>query len=135
MFYRAHHPSRPSGPICSFIAGRSIPRDRIGNRGNWRNGPAIDSDSRHAAAAPFRACRARWNGRPAKDRLAIARAFVAKAVYNFPTTRDLIERLQNDAVLRRICGWDGSAKLVPHEPSFSRAFQEFADMEFPQFRA
>jgi len=76
-----------------------------------------------------------WNGRPAKDRLAIARAFVAKAVYNFPTTRDLIERLQNDAVLRRICGWDGSAKLVPHEPSFSRAFQEFADMEFPQFRA
>ena len=74
-----------------------------------------------------------WNGRPAKDRLAIARAFVAKAVYNFATTRDLIERLQNDAVLRGICGWDGSAKLVPHESSFSRAFQEFADMEFPQF--
>jgi hypothetical protein len=28
-------------------------------RGNWRNGPAFDSDSRNAAAAPFRACRAR----------------------------------------------------------------------------
>lgn len=74
-----------------------------------------------------------WNGRPAKDRLAIARAFVAKAVYNFPTTRDLIDRLHSDAVLRRICGWDSSPKLVPHESSFSRAFQEFADMEFPQF--
>jgi hypothetical protein len=74
-----------------------------------------------------------WNGRPAKDRLAIARAFVAKAVYNFPTTRDLIDRLQSDAVLRRICGWDGSGKQVPHESSFSRAFSEFARMEFPQF--
>jgi hypothetical protein len=41
-----------------------------------------------------------WNGRPAKDHLAIARALVAKAVYNFPTTRDLIKRLHSDAVLR-----------------------------------
>ena len=57
-----------------------------------------------------------WNGRPAKDRLAIARALVAKAVYNFATTRDLIERLKSDVVLRRICGWDGSAKLVPMSP-------------------
>jgi hypothetical protein len=74
-----------------------------------------------------------WNGRPAKDRLAIARAFVAKAVYNFPTTRDLIDRLRSDAALRHICGWEGSGGQVPHESSFSRAFGEFAEMEFPQF--
>ena len=34
-----------------------------------------------------------WNGRPAKDRQAIACAFVAKSVYNLATTRELIERL------------------------------------------
>src|SRR5947208_2724399 len=44
-------------------------------------------------------------GRPAKDRYAIACAFVAKAVFNFSTTRQLIERLQSDASLREICGW------------------------------
>ena len=37
-----------------------------------------------------------WPGRPAKDRAAIARSFVAKAVYNMGTTRDLLERLKSD---------------------------------------
>ena len=32
-----------------------------------------------------------WNGRPAKDRYAIACAYVAKVVYNFRDTRHLIE--------------------------------------------
>ena len=32
--------------------------------------------------------------RPARDRAEIARAFVAKAVYNLPETRDLLERLK-----------------------------------------
>src|ERR1017187_9327716 len=36
------------------------------------------------------ACRG-WMGRPSKDRDAIARAFVAKAVYGFSTTRQLLE--------------------------------------------
>ena len=35
-------------------------------------------------------------GRPAKDRAAIARAFVAKAVYDMPTTRMLLDRLATD---------------------------------------
>jgi len=73
-----------------------------------------------------------WNGRPSKDRLAIARAFVAKAVYGIPLTRQLLERLQQDAQLRGICGWS-SAEKVPHESTFSRAFAEFAQMELPQF--
>ena len=32
-------------------------------------------------------------GRPRKDRAALARAFVAKAVYDMPTTRVLLDRL------------------------------------------
>lgn len=73
-----------------------------------------------------------WNGRPAKDRLAIASSFVAKAVLNLGTTRQLIDRLKNDEQLRRLCGWS-QAKAVPHEATFSRAFAEFAAMELPQF--
>src|SRR6266581_7634979 len=73
-----------------------------------------------------------WVGRPSKDRLAIASAFVAKVVYGFTTTRQLLESLQRDDHLRRICGWR-SAGQVPHEATFSRAFDEFARMELPQF--
>lgn len=73
-----------------------------------------------------------WNGRPAKDRHALACAFIAKAVYNLITTRQLIERLQSDGPLRRICGWRRASDL-PHESTFSRAFDEFAAMELPQF--
>jgi Transposase domain (DUF772) len=43
-------------------------------------------------------------GRPAKYRSPIARAFVAKAVLDLPTTEALIDRLQSDLSLRRICG-------------------------------
>jgi hypothetical protein len=73
-----------------------------------------------------------WIGRPSQDRLAIASAFVAKAVYGFTTTRQLLEALQRDDHLRRLCGWM-SARKVPHEATFSRAFAEFAHMELPQF--
>jgi hypothetical protein len=73
-----------------------------------------------------------WIGRPSKDRYAVACAFVAKAVYGFTTTSQLLERLQQDAQLRRICGWS-AAWQVPHESTFSRAFAEFAQMELPQF--
>jgi hypothetical protein len=45
-------------------------------------------------------------GRPPQDRTAIARAFVAKTVYNMPTTRGLLDRLETDSALRRICGWE-----------------------------
>lgn len=69
-----------------------------------------------------------WNGRPQKNRVAVASAFVAKAVYNLATTRQLLERLQCDAQLRRICGWE-RATDVPHEATFSRAFAQFATMQ------
>ena len=40
-------------------------------------------------------------GRPVEDRAALARAFIAKAVFDVPTTRALIERLEADKTLRR----------------------------------
>ena len=40
-------------------------------------------------------------GRPEEDRAALARAFIAKAVFDVPTTRGLIERLEVDG---RLCG-------------------------------
>lgn len=70
-------------------------------------------------------------GRPGHDRVAMARAFIAKAVYGFPHTRALIDRLKNDEVLRRLCGW-ALLSQIPAECAFSRAFAEFAQSEFPQ---
>jgi hypothetical protein len=70
-------------------------------------------------------------GRPAKDRAALATAFIAKAILNLGTTRDLIARLKVDEPLRRLCGWSSASKL-PHEAKFSRAFTEFAATELPQ---
>jgi len=72
-----------------------------------------------------------WMGRPLKNRYALACSFVARAVYGLGTTRDLIDRLRNDAQMRSICGWSYSWQL-PHEATFSRAFAEFALMELPQ---
>jgi transposase len=64
-------------------------------------------------------------GRPQEDRRDICRAFIAKAVFNIPTTVLLREYLQNDATLRRICGFQ-SRCAIPSESTFSRAFREFA---------
>jgi Transposase DDE domain/Transposase domain (DUF772) len=69
-------------------------------------------------------------GRPLAERAALARAFVAKAVLNLPTTRMLIERIEADKTLRRLCGWSRPSE-VPSESTFSRAFAEFADSELP----
>lgn len=69
-------------------------------------------------------------GRPPKDRAALARAFVAKATFNMPTTRALIERVESDISFRRICGWERRSE-VPDESTFSRAFSEFAESELP----
>jgi hypothetical protein len=43
----------------------------------------------------------------------------------------LIDRLKNDEVLRRLCGWVLLSQ-IPAECAFSRAFAEFAQSEFPQ---
>jgi len=66
-------------------------------------------------------------GRKKWERQALARAFVAKAVYNHPHTRATIEALRATPVFRRICGFVKRAE-VPSESTFSRAFAEFAEM-------
>ena len=66
-----------------------------------------------------------WMGRKIREREAIARAFVAKMVYNYPTTRSLITALQETPNVRQICGFAKKSD-IPSEATFSRAFQEFA---------
>lgn len=70
-------------------------------------------------------------GRPEEDRQALARAFIAKAIYNMPTTRALIDNLEGSPNLRRICGWERAGD-IPSESVFSRSFAEFAHGALPQ---
>jgi transposase len=69
-------------------------------------------------------------GRPLAERTALARAFVVKAVFNLPTTRLLIDLLQGDIRLRRLCGWERVTD-IPSEATFSRGFAEFAKQQLP----
>jgi len=75
----------------------------------------------------------RWigNGCPPASRLALCKAFIAKAVWNFPTTRDLLDAVRHRPTLRRLCGWETLGE-VPSEATFSRAFAAFAEDELPQ---
>ncbi len=81
---------------------------------------------------PFLAGQA-WcgTGRPPHSRVALARAFIAKAVWNIPTTRGLIDYVSSSPSLRRLCGWN-SVSGIPHESVFSRAFELFALRELPK---
>lgn len=66
-----------------------------------------------------------------KDREEIARAFIAKSVYNMQTTRDLIDRLHSDRVLRILCGWRYKND-IPSESKFSRVFAQLSDMKIAE---
>jgi len=66
-----------------------------------------------------------------KDREEIARAFIAKSVYNMQTTKDLIDRLHIDRTLRILCGWRYKND-IPSESKFSRVFKELSDMQIAQ---
>ncbi len=70
-------------------------------------------------------------GRKPKSRLSLAKAFVAKMVYNFETTDILIEYLRGCKNLRRLCGWE-IPEAVPSAPTFSRAFEQFSNEQLPQ---
>jgi transposase len=63
--------------------------------------------------------------RPTKSRMALARCFLAKAVYNMATTEILMERLRSDLSLRRLCGYE-KVEQLPSQATFSRAFDEFS---------
>jgi len=60
-------------------------------------------------------------GRKKRERQAMARAFVGKAVYSHPTTRATIETLHASPNFRRICGFVMIGD-IPSEATFSRAF-------------
>jgi hypothetical protein len=70
-------------------------------------------------------------GRRPQDRVIFARAFVAKAIFNLPTTELLIGLLKSDRALRRICGWESGLE-IPDKSTFSRVFKEFTDSELAQ---
>lgn len=70
-------------------------------------------------------------GRKPEDRLPLAKAFIAKAVWNFTTTRALLDYLENCPSLRRLCGWETTAQ-IPSEATFSRAFAAFAQFRLPE---
>lgn len=70
-------------------------------------------------------------GRPPWERYSLANAFVAKVVLGLKTTSGLIERLEIDSKLRRLCGFALNRKL-PSEATFSRAFGEFAESQLAE---
>ena len=65
-------------------------------------------------------------GRKLEEREALARSFVAKSFYKFPTTRALINSLRSTPNLRMISGFE-AIRDIPSESTFSRAFAEFAE--------
>lgn len=71
------------------------------------------------------------NGAPPHARVWLAHAFIAKSVYQFPTTAALLAALGRQPTLRRLCGWDSAGEL-PSEPTFSRAFAAFAAGRLPE---
>ena len=70
-------------------------------------------------------------GRPCKDRVALARAFVSKIVFKLEYTNQLRDHLLSDKQLRRICGWE-SIRQIPSESKFSRVFDEFSVFKLPE---
>jgi hypothetical protein len=71
------------------------------------------------------------NGRPPHERTWMFHAFLAKSIYQFPTTEALIDALQTRPRLRQLCGWE-SAGEVPSSPTFSRGFTAFAGEQWAQ---
>ncbi|HEV8051023.1 MAG TPA: transposase [Parachlamydiaceae bacterium] len=70
-------------------------------------------------------------GRHPQGRIAMARAYIAKIVFKFPHTKQLVEHLLIDSQLRSICGFDTSWG-IPSESTFSRAFKEFSLISLPE---
>ena len=68
----------------------------------------------------------KWTGRPPASATAIFKAFVFKAVFNFPTTSALVASIRSAPRHRRLCGWEALGE-VPSESSFSLYFDDFAE--------
>ena len=129
---RDTRPQTPTGQLWSSIQSWLFPmlEDEIG---------ALDEKHRQLVVvcelcAPQDHMTAyRWcgNGCPPRDRLALRKAYIAKAVWDFATTRDLIDAIRHRPALRRLCGWETLGE-VPSAATFSRAFDTFARDGRPQ---
>jgi len=71
-----------------------------------------------------------WKGVGCKphDRESIIKSFLAKPIFEFVKTRNLLDNLQNSPILRRLCGWE-SRNSIPSESTFSRAFNAFSQTD------
>ena len=89
-------------------------------------GPLSERHQRFAAVLEFATPEAflpaesRQAGRPREARATLTRSFLAKAIWNLPTTRHPVDRLNADPTLRRLCGWPRRS-AIPSEATFSRA--------------
>ena len=74
----------------------------------------------------------RWcgNGRPPHSRVSLFKAYILKAMRNYPYTTTLIAAIRESPSIRRLCGWE-SVSDIPHESQFSRAFRDFAGDDIP----
>jgi hypothetical protein len=71
------------------------------------------------------------NGCRPHERTWMFHAYLAKSIYQFPTTEALREALQARPRLRRLCGWESGGE-VPSASTFSRAFTAFAHEQWAQ---
>jgi len=69
----------------------------------------------------------RWcgNGRPPSSRISLFKAYILKAMRNYPYTKTLIAAVKESPTVRRLCGWESVAD-IPDKSQFSRTFKAFA---------
>ena len=69
----------------------------------------------------------RWcgNGRPPSSRISLFKAYILKAMRNYPYNKTLISAVKESPTIRRLCGWESVAD-IPDKSQFSRTFREFA---------
>ena len=63
----------------------------------------------------------RWcgNGRPPSSRISLFKAYILKAMRNYPYTKTLIAAVRESPTIRRLCGWESVAD-IPDKSQFSR---------------
>ena len=83
----------------------------------------LDTASEAAAQLLARLWAYRWNARPGYPLSALWRSYVASFHLNLPHTNALIRRLQDDAELRDLCGFEGR---LPHRSTFNRFIQRLS---------
>lgn len=65
-------------------------------------------------------------GRKRSNRLNLLKVFIAKFNYSIETNTNILERLEKDISLRKLCGYDTISDL-PSESTLSRAFAEISE--------